>query len=118
MESNNQSSFWQFSDQLRVQSNNLSNLSLNDSIWSTSYASKRPEKDRRNFDIRVGGEFINSGAVNNSGSSNSDFNGFNFDWKIGSTNQNLEMEQRVSKESGSNLNLKSIKFEIFKIKIG
>ncbi|KAI3756349.1 hypothetical protein L1987_56169 [Smallanthus sonchifolius] len=88
MDNNNQSSFWQFSDQLRVQSNNLSNLSLNDSIWSTSYASKRPEKDRRNFDIRVGGDFINSGAVNNSGSSNSDFNGFNFDWKIGSTNQN------------------------------
>ncbi|KAI3703483.1 hypothetical protein L1987_73588 [Smallanthus sonchifolius] len=85
METNNQSSFWQFSDQLRVQSNNLSNLSLNDSIWSTSYASKRPEKDRRNFDIRVGGDFLNSG--NNSGPSNSDFNGFNFDWKIGS-NQN------------------------------
>ncbi|KAL8210040.1 hypothetical protein R6Q57_006774 [Mikania cordata] len=90
MENNNQSSFWQFSDQLRVQSNNLSNLSLNDSIWSTSYASRRPEKDRRNFDIRVGGGLINSGAgnTNNSSSSNSDFNGFNFDWKIGSTNQN------------------------------
>ena len=90
MENNNQSSFWQFSDQLRVQSNNLSNLSLNDSIWSTSYVSKRPEKERRNFDIRVGGEFINSATVNtnNSGSSNSDFNGFNFDWKIGSSNQN------------------------------
>ncbi|MFS7927131.1 putative development/cell death domain-containing protein [Helianthus anomalus] len=90
MENNNQSSFWQFSDQLRVQSNNLANLSLNDSIWSTSYGSKRPEKDRRNFDIRVGGDFINSGAgnTNNSGSSNSDFNGFNFDWKMGPTSQN------------------------------
>ncbi|KAJ0594325.1 putative DCD domain-containing protein NRP [Helianthus annuus] len=79
---NNQSSFWQFSDQLRVQTNNLS---LNDSIWSTSYASKRPEKDRRNFDLRVGGDFINSGTLhtNNSGT---DFNGFNFDWKMGSTN--------------------------------
>ncbi|KAC9618553.1 hypothetical protein E3N88_45548 [Mikania micrantha] len=90
MENSNQSSFWQFSDQLRVQSNNLSNLSLNDSIWSTPYASRRPEKDRRNFDIRVGGGLINSGAgnTNNSSSSNSDFNGFNFDWKIGSTNQN------------------------------
>ncbi|KAL4565413.1 hypothetical protein LXL04_029507 [Taraxacum kok-saghyz] len=85
MENNNQSSFWQFSDQLRGQSNNLSNLSLNDSIWSTSYASKRPEKERRNFDIRVGGEFTNSGTIN---TNNSDFNGFNFDWKVGSSNQN------------------------------
>lgn len=82
---NNQSSFWQFSDQLRVQSNNLSNLSLNDSIWSTSY--KRPEKDRRNFDIRVGGDVISSGGGNNSsGLSNQDFNGFNFDWKLGVSN--------------------------------
>ncbi|KAK9059344.1 hypothetical protein SSX86_021964 [Deinandra increscens subsp. villosa] len=86
MENTNQSSFWQFSDQLRVQTNNLSNLSLNDSIWSTSYASKRPEKERRNFDIRVGGDVIKSG--NNSTSLNSDFNGFNFDWKIGSSIQN------------------------------
>ncbi|GKC46854.1 B2 protein-like protein, partial [Tanacetum coccineum] len=86
MENNNQSSsFWQFSDQLRVQSNTLSNLSLNDSIWSTSYVSKRPEKDRRNFDIRVGGDLIN----NSSGQPKSDFNGFNFDWKIGSSNMNL-----------------------------
>ncbi|XP_076945523.1 B2 protein-like [Bidens hawaiensis] len=88
MDTNNQSSFWQFSDQLRVQNNNLSNLSLNDSIWSTSYASK---KDRRNFDIRVGGGVINSAAGNasNSGSVNSDFNGFNFDWKVGPAgNQN------------------------------
>lgn len=96
MENNNQSSFWQFSDQLRVQSNNLSSLSLNDSIWSSSYASKRPEKERRNFDIRVGGDVINptTGGSINSGPSKSDFNGFNFDWKIGSsgvigsTNQN------------------------------
>ncbi|PWA35923.1 Development/cell death domain-containing protein [Artemisia annua] len=87
MENNNQSSFWQFSDQLRVQSNTLSNLSLNDSIWSTSYVSKRPEKDRRNFDIRVGGDVIS----NNSGQPKSDFNGFNFDWKIGSSNMNLNL---------------------------
>ncbi|KAI7743233.1 hypothetical protein M8C21_024871, partial [Ambrosia artemisiifolia] len=75
-----------FSDQLRVQSNNLANLSLNDSIWSTSFGSK---KDRRNFDIRVGGEFINSGAGNsNSSGPSNDFNGFNFDWKLGPTNNN------------------------------
>ncbi|KAG2307938.1 hypothetical protein Bca52824_027686 [Brassica carinata] len=44
---NNQQSFWQFSDQLRVQTpHNLANLSLNESIWSTKHTS-----DRRNFDI-------------------------------------------------------------------
>jgi len=82
---NNQSSFWQFSDQLRVQTNNsLSNLSLNDSIWSTSYGSKRPE-NRRNFDIRVGGE-VNNNSVNSSNTFKSDFNSFNNDgWKIGSS---------------------------------
>ncbi|KAI7752839.1 hypothetical protein M8C21_010919, partial [Ambrosia artemisiifolia] len=69
-----------FSDQLRVHTNNLANLSLNDdSIWSTSYVAKRPEKDRRNFDIRVGG------SSNNIGTLNSDFNGFNYDWKFGSS---------------------------------
>jgi len=81
---NNQSSFWQFSDQLRVQTNNnnsLSNLSLNDSIWSNSYGAKRPE-NRRNFDIRVGGEVH---SVNSSNTLKSDFNGFNDGWKIGSS---------------------------------
>lgn len=53
---NNQQSFWHFSDQLRVHTSNLANLSLNDSIWSNnSYMSKRPD-ERRNFDIKVGGE--------------------------------------------------------------
>lgn len=77
---NNQQSFWQFSDQLRVQNSNLANLSLNDSIWSNSYVSKRPD-ERRNFDIRVGGEF---NSVNNLKPKVSDFNVFNNDgWKIG-----------------------------------
>jgi len=92
MENNNQSSFWQFSDQLRVQTNNnLANLSLNDSIWSTSYGgAKRPE-ERRNFDIRVGGGLnsVDSLTGNNNSSSNSnlktDFNGFNHSWKIDSS---------------------------------
>lgn len=44
---NNQQSFWQFSDQLRVQTPNLANLSLNDSIWSTNSVFK----ERRNLDI-------------------------------------------------------------------
>lgn len=79
---NNQQSFWQFSDQLRLHTSNLANLSLNDSIWSTSLASKRPD-ERRNFDIRVGGD-VNS--VINYKSKESDFNnGFNDEWKIGSS---------------------------------
>ncbi|XP_022721624.1 B2 protein-like [Durio zibethinus] len=83
---NNQQSFWQFSDQLRVQNSNLANLSLNDSIWSNSYVSKRPD-ERRNFDIRVGGE-VNS--VNNLTSKVSDFNSFNNDgWKIGTSSNNI-----------------------------
>ncbi|KAJ8527035.1 hypothetical protein K7X08_029512 [Anisodus acutangulus] len=80
---NNQSSFWQFSDQLRLQNNNLANLSLNnDSIWSNNYGSKRPE-NRRNFDIRVGGDLNNS---TNSSSNKSNYNLFSNDgWKIADT---------------------------------
>ncbi|XP_044476221.1 B2 protein-like [Mangifera indica] len=72
---NNQQSFWRFSDQLRLQTSNLANLSLNDSIWSNNYLSKRPD-ERRNFDIRVGGELnsLNSSLKPTKGS---DFNGFN-----------------------------------------
>ncbi|KAL9406618.1 hypothetical protein Peur_003590 [Populus x canadensis] len=70
---NNQQSFYQFSDQLRVQTSNLANLSLSDSIWSNSYGSKRPD-ERRNFDIRVGGE------VNNLKQKGSDLNSFSDGW--------------------------------------
>lgn len=74
---NNQQSFWQFSDQLRLQSSTLANLSLNDSIWSNNYGSKRPDQ-RRNFDIKVGGE-INAFTSKPS----PDFNRFNDDgWKM------------------------------------
>src|ERR1044072_1765779 len=66
---NNHQSFWQFSDQLRVQTSNLANLSLNDSIWSSSNSNNSNNNymmmskgERRNFDIRVGGE-INSEKV-------------------------------------------------------
>ncbi|XP_030454072.2 DCD domain-containing protein NRP-B-like [Syzygium oleosum] len=55
MESNQQA-FWQFSDQLRLHTSNLANLSLNDSIWSSSYASSKRSDDRFNFDARVGAE--------------------------------------------------------------
>ncbi|KAJ8555893.1 hypothetical protein K7X08_013389 [Anisodus acutangulus] len=80
---NNQSSFWKFSDQLRLQNNNLANLSLNnDSIWSNNYGSKRPE-NRRNFDIRVGGDVNNN---TNSSSNKPNYNLFSNDgWKITDT---------------------------------
>ncbi len=95
---NNQSSFWQFSDQLRVQTNQLSNLSLNDSIWSSSY-SKRPET-RRNFDIRVGGDVS---PQPNQSTPKSDFNGFNFDWKMGSSSDMLTgSTQSLSSQVGLN----------------
>ncbi|WCJ26560.1 DCD domain-containing protein NRP [Euphorbia peplus] len=81
---NNQQSFYQFSDQLRLQGSNLANLSLNDSIWSSSYGSKRPD-ERRNFDIRVGGDNFNSVAKPTKGS---DLNSFNDDWKMGSSGNN------------------------------
>ncbi|KAK6947938.1 Development/cell death domain [Dillenia turbinata] len=86
MENQNQS-FWQFSDQLRLQSSNLANLSLNDSIWSNSYV-----KERRNFDVLVGAQINNPYTLQQEEVSN--FNGFNSDWKIetnfggGSSNSN------------------------------
>ncbi|XP_022761544.1 B2 protein-like [Durio zibethinus] len=83
---NNQQSFWQFSDQLRVQNSNLANLSLNDSIWSNGYVSKRPD-ERRNFDIRVGGE-VN--FVDNLKPKITEFNSFNNDgWKIEASSNNI-----------------------------
>ncbi|KAE8662026.1 B2 protein [Hibiscus syriacus] len=86
---NNQQSFWQFSDQLRVQNLNLANLSLNDSIWSSGYLSKRPD-ERRNFDIRVGG---NVNSVNNLKPRVSDFNSFSNDgWKIGAPSNNANID--------------------------
>lgn len=74
-----QSSFWQFSDQLRIQNSNLANLSLNDSIWSTNYPSRRPD-ERRNFDVRLGSD-VNSVKPKPP----PDFNQFNDAWKLGSS---------------------------------
>ncbi|XP_048141213.1 DCD domain-containing protein NRP-B-like [Rhodamnia argentea] len=79
MESNQQA-FWQFSDQLRLHTSNLANLSLNDSIWSSGYASKRPD-DRKNFDARVGGDAVNSLAGPGPGPK---LPQLNESWKIGS----------------------------------
>jgi len=97
---NNQQSFFQFSDQLRVQTSNLANLSVNDSIWSSNIPTKRTE-ERRNFDIRVGGE-VNS-SLSNSNPKGSDLNGFNDGWN--------SLKPKVSDFNGfndgwNNLNLK------------
>ncbi|KAH0929492.1 hypothetical protein HID58_015219 [Brassica napus] len=67
---NNQQSFWQFSDQLRVQTpHNLANLSLNDSIWST----KRTD-GRRNFDIAASDKNHVEYHNNNNNKASSDIN--------------------------------------------
>lgn len=95
---NNNTSFYQFSDQLRVQANNFQNLSLNDSIWGTSYGSKKPET-RRNFDIRVGGGLNSNPTDSVSQTDNNpktNFNGFNHSWKIESP--------QVGSQFGSNSN--------------
>ncbi|KAL2516713.1 DCD (Development and Cell Death) domain protein [Abeliophyllum distichum] len=95
MENGNQSSFWQFSDNLRLEGSNLESLSLNDSIWSTNHSTKRPAEQRRNFDIRVGGGKVNntSNSINPVDNSKSDFNSFNFGfsndgWKAGLNGNN------------------------------
>ncbi|XP_058787233.1 DCD domain-containing protein NRP-A-like [Vicia villosa] len=67
---NNEQSFWQFSDQLRHQTSNLANLSLNDSIWSNN---KRPDQ-RRNFDVKTNGVSDVNNSFNNFNSKASDFN--------------------------------------------
>ncbi|KAI3950876.1 hypothetical protein MKW98_026303 [Papaver atlanticum] len=104
MESN-QESFWQFSDQLRLHNSSFASLSINDSIWGSSLNSKKPE-ERRNFDIRVGGNRNSSPSfpspnVNNNknidysntkqvqqqqqnGAGSDYLNGFNDAWKIAS----------------------------------
>ncbi|KAL5552407.1 hypothetical protein UlMin_002583 [Ulmus minor] len=74
MENNNQT-FLQFSDQLRHQTSNLANISINDSIWGNSYQTKR-SGERRNFDIRVGGDVNSSSNLN---AAAPEFNVFNND---------------------------------------
>nr|VDD12189.1 unnamed protein product [Brassica oleracea] len=70
MDNNNQQSFWQFSDQLRVQApHNPANLSLNDSIWST----KRTD-GRRNFDIAASDKSPVEYHNNNNNKASSDIN--------------------------------------------
>ncbi|XP_077227847.1 DCD (Development and Cell Death) domain protein [Tasmannia lanceolata] len=89
---NQQQSFWQFSDQLRVQSTNFANLSINDPIWGNSVTTKRPE-ERRNFDTRVGGGKITK-------QKGSDYNGFNDGWKNfnGGQSKNVNVNGIFNKE--------------------
>ncbi|XP_022970042.1 hyphally regulated cell wall protein 3-like [Cucurbita maxima] len=58
--SSNQRSFWQFSDQLRLQTATLANLSTNDSIWSNSFVSGN---NHNSFDVRVGAELGSSNST-------------------------------------------------------
>ncbi|RVW43189.1 hypothetical protein VitviT2T_001829 [Vitis vinifera] len=86
----NQQSFWQFSDQLRVQTSNLANLSLNESIWSSPYTKRQDE--RRNFDIRVGGEINTGSSLKQKGL---DFNG-GYDMRVGGEiNSGSSLKQKV-----------------------
>ncbi|KAG5379538.1 hypothetical protein IGI04_027380 [Brassica rapa subsp. trilocularis] len=79
---NNQQTFWQFSDQLRVQTPH--NLSFNDSIWSTY---KRTD-DRRNFVISADKnpiQYLNHNNNNNKATSDNNNNAASWNtWKSSS----------------------------------
>lgn len=86
---NNQQSFWQFSDQLRVQTPNLANLSLNDSIWSTNSVFK----ERRNLDIAASADknnqidyYLNQ---NQNQKTSSDNINSNWNWKSSGSNNDM-----------------------------
>lgn len=97
---NTQSSFWQFSDQLRLQANSLANLSLNDSIWSTSYGSKRPE-ERRNFEVNSVNSLNNNAAVA-APATNNQVNNFNFKSNYNLfSNDGWKVSDEISSISGS-----------------
>lgn len=85
---NNQQSFWQFSDQLRVQTPNLANLSLNDSIWSTNSVFK----ERRNLDIAADKNNQIDYYFNQNQKKTSDNINSNWNWKSSSgSNPNTDM---------------------------
>ncbi|EPS66990.1 hypothetical protein M569_07785, partial [Genlisea aurea] len=101
-----QSSFWQFSDNLRLQTGN--NVPLNDSIWSANYAiSKRSAEERRNFDFRnAAGEATE--VFDGSESDRSDFNNIVFGndiWKAPVDDAiSLAVNYSGSGSAGLNLN--------------
>lgn len=120
---NNQQYFWQFSDQLRVHSSNLANLSLNDSIWGNNYSSSKNQ--RRNFDTKLGGEIIinNNNSVSLGKSPVSDhFNNqgssfFSFDVAVspinGGFNKGIYSNPSYGGNFNSNMNVTKGEDEIF-----
>ncbi|KAG7611519.1 Development/cell death domain [Arabidopsis suecica] len=82
---NNQQSFWQFSDQLRVQTPNLANLSLNDSIWSTNSVFK----ERRNLDIAATTDKNNNQIDYYQKKTTSDNINSNWNWKSSGSNNDI-----------------------------
>ncbi|KAK9103908.1 hypothetical protein Sjap_021162 [Stephania japonica] len=101
-----QTQFWQFSDQLRLQSSSFVNISLNDNIWSSSFASKRHE-ERRNFDVRVGAERRSSISDDVNGASiqknfNVDVNGLLFNKGVYSKPNNNNYERQIKQGKSSN----------------
>ncbi|XP_019169674.1 PREDICTED: B2 protein-like [Ipomoea nil] len=95
---NTQSSFWQFSDELRLQANSLANLSLNDSIWSTSYGSKRPE-ERRNFEVNSVNDNAALAAATAT-ATNNQVNNFKSNYNLFS-NDGWKVSDEISSISGS-----------------
>ncbi|KAK1276150.1 hypothetical protein QJS04_geneDACA012778 [Acorus gramineus] len=112
----NEQNFWRFSDQLRLQTTNLANLSIGgteNNIWAPPafIDQKRPE-ERRNFDIRVGGPVFNQTQkqqqrfnVDVKLKGSSEFNsGFNEGWKFGKNNNNYDGFKASSKKKNNNNN--------------
>ena len=64
MESSNRE-FWNFSDQIRLQTANLEGLSIGDSIWSDSFltSGRRPD-ERRNLDSAAGAGVLGAPDLN------------------------------------------------------
>ncbi|OWM72148.1 B2 protein [Punica granatum] len=81
---NNQQSFWQFSDQLRLHTANLANLSLNDSIWGSNHTSSKRPDQRTNFDVN---SYLNSSSnTSNNPSSGAPLNGLGYGWRVEKSN--------------------------------
>ncbi|XP_057754832.1 B2 protein-like [Arachis stenosperma] len=113
MENNNQQSFWQFSDQLRLQTSSLANLSLNNSIWSNNYVTKSTTDQRRNLDVK-GTEFNPSKSYDLNSDSNGSlfsmphiqnpsFGGLNGGFNKGSYSDNTPSYVSLNNNSGLNL---------------
>ncbi|KAK4770698.1 hypothetical protein SAY87_031230 [Trapa incisa] len=74
---NSQQSFWQFSDQLRFQTANMANLSLNDSIWSSNHSFTKRSDERINFDVN---NYVNSSSSKNPNGSG--MSGLGYGWGV------------------------------------